>query len=332
VTARAVTRDPDVAAARGTLIGHIRILRMDHWFKFVFVVPGIVLAWYFYGSEVDATALLWRIPVGLLSISLVASSNYVINEVLDAPYDRIHPTKHTRPVPSGLVNVRLAYVQWIAVGLAGFALAIPLGLAFFICVAWLWVMGVLYNVKPFRLKDVVFLDVLIESINNPIRLLAGWYLAVPDARVIPLSLILSYWMIGCYFMSLKRFAEFRSIGDRDLAATYRRSLGRYTEDLLLVASMGYGAAAMLFFGAFAVRYRIELLLGFPFIAFVMAVYLSISLREESPAQAPERLYREPLLVISCIVCTVTLVTLMFVDIPSLGRTIQPDFPTTKVER
>src|SRR5581483_4046202 len=105
--------------------------------------------------------------------------------------------------------------------------------------------------RPFRFKDTAILDVLCESVNNAIRLLAGWYIAVATAPLPPLSLILSYWMIGCYFMALKRFAEFRAIGDRDVAAMYRRSFARYTDDLLLATTVGYASAAMLFFGAFA---------------------------------------------------------------------------------
>jgi 4-hydroxybenzoate polyprenyltransferase len=326
--------EPAVVAPspKPTLAGHLRILRVDHWFKFIFVIPGIVLAWYFYGSALDGPALFWRIPLGLLSVSLVASSNYVINEVLDAPYDKLHPTKHTRPVPSGLVNIRLAYVEWLAVGALGFLLAVPLGWRFLVCVVWLWVMGVLYNVPPFRLKDVVFLDVLVESINNPIRLLAGWYLAVPNGKVLPLSLILSYWMIGCYFMALKRFSEYRAINDSAIAATYRRPFGRYTDDLLLVTAMGYGSAGMLFFGAFAVRYRVELLLAFPLIALVMAIYLALALRTDSGVQNPEKLYREPILVIACLVCSIALIFLITVDIPWLNKTIAPDFPTMTIQK
>jgi 4-hydroxybenzoate polyprenyltransferase len=322
---------PGAPLAKPSLVGHLRILRVDHWSKNVFVVPGIVLAWFFYGSELDAAALVWRIPLGLLSMSLIASSNYVINEVLDAPSDRLHPGKRLRPVPSGLVNIKLAYAQWVAVGVVGLTLAVPLGLRFFLSAAWLLAMGVLYNVPPLRLKDVVFLDVVIESVNNPIRLLAGWYLAVPDAHLPPLSLMLSYWMIGCYFMALKRFAEYRAIDNREVAATYRRPFAYYTADSLLVSAMGYGSAAMLFFGAFAVRYRIELLLGFPLIALVMAIYLRIALRDDSPAQAPERLYREPLLVAACALCTATLALLLAVDLPWLTDAIDPDFPTTSNE-
>lgn len=314
--------------AQPTLMGHIKILRIDHWFKNVFVLPGIVVAWFFFGSELDGGSLLWRVPLGLFAISLVASANYVINEVLDAPYDLRHPTKRHRPVPSGQVNVRLAYGQWIGVGAVGLALAAPLGGRFVFCAAWLFVMGVLYNVPPIRMKEIVFLDVLTEAVNNPIRLLAGWYIAVPDASLPPLSLIMSYFMIGCYFMALKRFAEYRAIGDPEKAATYRRSFRRYTEDLLLATTVTYGSAAMLFFGGFAVRYRIETLLAFPLIAIVMGIYLMIGLRDDSPIQNPERLYRERELMAACAATAVVLMFLVAVDLPWLVDAIDPDFPST----
>lgn len=314
-----------------TLAAHVRILRIDHWFKNIFVLPGIAVAWFFYGSDVDASTLWWRVPTGLLSICLVASANYTINEVLDGPFDKLHPTKRHRPVPSGLVHTPLAYAQWATVGLAGLALAAPLGLHFFLCAAWLFAMGLVYNAPPIRSKDVVLVDVLVESVNNPIRLLAGWYLTVPVGPLPPASLIMSYWMIGCYFMALKRYAEYRSIGDRRVAAMYRRSFAHYTEELLLATVMGYGSAAMLFFGAFAVRYRLEVLLGFPLIAVVMAVYLGIALRDDSPVQTPERLYREPVLMATCAACALALLILLAVDMPGFVDVIDPDFPTMSSE-
>ena len=36
-------------------------------------------------------------------------------------------------------------------------------------------MGCLYNIPPIRTKDHAYVDVLSESINNPIRFLVGWY-------------------------------------------------------------------------------------------------------------------------------------------------------------
>src|SRR5271165_1945764 len=88
------------------------------------------------------------------------------------------------------------------------------------CFAALWIMGCVYNIPPVRTKDVPYLDVLTESINNPLRMLLGWY-AVTSVLVPPVSLLLSYWMIGCYFMALKRFSELSEIRNKTVAGAYR---------------------------------------------------------------------------------------------------------------
>jgi 4-hydroxybenzoate polyprenyltransferase len=327
MTDRNATRDHVVPFARPTLRGHVAIARVDHWFKNVFVLPGIIVA---LGTDplVDRTGLGLRILVGLLAVCLIASSNYTLNELIDAPYDRHHPTKHRRPVPAGQVNIALGYVQWLVLMLAGGAVAWTVSFPFALTLLALWVMGCVYNIPPVRSKDLPYVDVLSEAINNPIRMLAGWFI-VTDVTIAPGSLLLSYWMIGCYFMALKRFAEFRNIGDAERAAAYRKSFRYFTSERLLVSVMFYAAAAMLFFGAFCMRYRLELILAFPAIALVMAMYLHVALKENSAAQHPEKLYREPWLMGSVIAATVIIVALLSVDLPIMQRIFQPTAPTSR---
>lgn len=309
---------------RATLWGHIQICRIDHWFKNVFVLPGIIAA---VGVEMTAPAgLWWRAAIGMISICLVASSNYVINEVLDAPSDRSHPVKRNRPTPSGAVNVPLAYVQWIALMVIGVALGLQVSNAFALTVFVLWVMGCIYNIPPIRSKDVPYLDVLSEAVNNPLRMLAGWFIA-STASVAPASLLLSYWMVGCYFMAIKRYAEYREIADKGVASAYRKSFAYYTPERLIVSIMFYGSAAMLFLGAFVMRYRMELILSFPLVALVMAMYLELSFKEDSAVQRPEGLYREPKLMLAVIFCFALMAALMLVDIPVLQDIFDPTAPT-----
>jgi len=309
---------------RPSLLGHIQIARIDHWVKNVFVLPGIVVA-----LSVDRAKLLswsWtNFAFGMLAICLIASSNYVINEILDAPFDRIHPTKRNRPVPAGRVSIALGYVQWIVSMAAGLMLGLHISRQFVLTLLVLWVMGCIYNIPPIRSKDVPYLDVLSEGVNNPLRMLAGWYLT-GTTLIAPASLLLSYWMVGCYFMAIKRFAEFRDIGDHHRSASYRKSFGFYNERRLLVAIMFYGSHAMLFFGAFIMRYRIELTLAFPLVALVMAVYFSLAFKTDSAAQRPEGLYREPALMAAVVACTVAMTILLFVNLPVLHKIFTPTIP------
>jgi len=310
---------------RATLRGHIAIARIDHWFKNVFVLPGIIAA-----IGVDAAngidGIWMRTVLGMVSICLVASSNYVINEVLDAPSDLSHPVKRNRPTPAGLVSVPLAYVQWIVLMIVGVAIGRLVSTPFAITVFVLWVMGCIYNIPPIRSKDLPYVDVLSEAVNNPLRMLAGWFIG-STSTLAPASLLLSYWMVGCYFMAIKRYAEYREIGDARVAAAYRRSFAYYTSERLLVSIMFYGSAAMLFLGAFVMRYKLELILAFPLVALVMAMYLGLSFKEDSAVQRPEGLYKEPKLMAAVTACAIAMIVLMLIDLPILQTIFNPTAPT-----
>ena len=102
-------------------------------------------------------------------------------------------------------------------------------------------------------------------------------------------------------------------------SSYRRPFRFYNDTRLIVAIMFYASISMLFFGAFIVRYRLELVLAFPLVALVMATYLAIGFKKDSAAQAPEKLYREPALMASVVLCTILIVVLLFVDIPVLYK-------------
>jgi 4-hydroxybenzoate polyprenyltransferase len=307
-----------------SLLGHIQIARIDHWVKNVSVFPGIVVA-----LSVDRARLAswsWvNFLIGMLAVCLIASSNYVLNEVLDAPFDLAHPTKRTRPVPAGRVSIPWAYVEWLALMAAGLALSLHISKLFTITLAALWIMGCIYNISPIRTKDLPYVDVLSEAVNNPLRMLAGWYLT-GCMLIPPASLLLSYWMIGAYFMATKRFAEFREIGHGQRSAKYRKSFGYYNEQRLLVAIMFYASVAMLFFGAFIMRYRVELILAFPLVALVMSLYLSIAFKPDSAVQRPEGLYREPALMAAVVACTVVMAILLFINLPILHRIFSPTIP------
>jgi decaprenyl-phosphate phosphoribosyltransferase len=318
---QSIKRDFDFGA-------HVGIARPDYWFKNVFVIPGIVIA---LGTvnDLDATSLWTRVFIGLAATCLIASSNYTLNEVLDAPFDRYHPEKKYRAVPSGRVTPAAAYFQWLMLFVIGMTVAWVVGVAFMLSLLALWIMGVVYNVPPMRSKDQPYLDVLSEAINNPLRMLAGWFI-VTSSTIAPASLLLSYWMIGCYFMALKRYAELASIGDRSTAGAYRRSFAFYTPERLIVSIMFFAAAAMLFFGAFCMRYRLELILAFPLVALVMAMYLRVALKPNSAAQNPERLYRERGLMIAVVATTILLVILLKIDLPILHRLVTPTAPVQQV--
>jgi 4-hydroxybenzoate polyprenyltransferase len=307
-------------AARAAAIGfdwraYVAIARPDHWFKNVFMLIGVVLA-LFCHVDVTLSAHIGTLILGFIATCIVASSNYVINEILDAPMDRHHPVKRNRPIPSGRVSLPLAYAEWLLLGVLGLALAATINLPFLATAATLLGMGLVYNVPPLRTKQLPYLDVLSESVNNPLRLMLGWF-AVTSQAIPPVSLIMSYFLIGAFFMASKRFAEYRSIGNKATAAAYRSSFQYYDENRLLVSMFSYACGSALFLGVFIIRYHLELILLMPLIAGFFGYYLHIALKANSPVQNPERLYREWGLMIYLAICLAAFLIVMFVEIPWL---------------
>jgi len=308
-----------------TYSAHLRIARIDHWVKNVFVLPGIVVALTLHRLPLTGD-LVGKAVVGLLAVGLIASSNYVINELCDAPFDRFHPLKRNRPVPSGAVIIPLAYAQWIILGIAGLLLSWTISPWFTWDMLVLLIMGCAYNLRPLRTKDIPYVDVVTEAINNPLRLLAGWLIV--SSTFPPLSLLLSYWLIGCYFMALKRYAEYRHLKEDDSLSKYRASLAFFTPELLLFSVVFYASSAMLFFGAFLMRYRLELVLSFPLIAVVMAIYFSLAFKRDSPAEHPEKLYKQRKLMLAVVGCAAVMILCLVVDMPWINNFFTPTAPVS----
>lgn len=294
---------------------YIEIARPDHWFKNIFMLPGIGLA--LVVTPERSTDYIFPSLYAFIALCLFASANYTINEWLDAQYDSFHPTKKNRPSVVGHVKAPLVLVQYVLLLFAGFVIAYQLSMMFVAIAAIFAIMGLVYNVPPVRTKDVAYLDVLTEAVNNPLRLLMGWAAVLPDSLP-PSSIILSYWMGGAFLMGIKRFAEYRFIDNAKTASSYRKSFTVYTADTLLLSSFFYALCASFFLAIFLIKYRIEFLLSFPLFAALFTWYLALGLRSDSPTQSPENLFGEKRFIAFVIFLSAVVALLFFVDLPWLN--------------
>lgn len=302
------------AANSAKLSSYIKIARPDHWIKNFFIMPGLVLAVILIGKPESIGGFIVKLLAGFFSTCFIASANYVINEWLDAEFDKYHPTKKFRPVVSENMKFSLVMVEYAICIVIGLGLALLVNIPFLLTEIWLLVMGVLYNVKPVRTKDVVYLDVLSESVNNMIRLLLGWFIVCENVYP-PSSILVGYWMAGAFLMAVKRYAEYRMINNPELAGSYRKSFARYSEATLLCSSLFYALCATFLIGIFLLKYRIEYIVAIPVLFFLFCYYLYIAHKPDSAAQKPEKLFREKKLMILVGVLIVLFAVLTVVDIP-----------------
>lgn len=284
------------------MIEYIKICRPDHWLKNVFILFGHVVAI----TLVLDFQIEWRhVSLAILSLipaCLIASANYILNEILDAPFDAMHPTKKHRGIPAGKVKVSILW--WIKAGLivSAFLLAWLFGFnwAYQAALALLLISGIVYNVKPLRLKDRAFMDVIAESFNNPIRLWLGYYALAAPNYVPPISIVLAWWFFGALLMTGKRYSEFRFIADAELSGRYRRSFQVYTEKSLILAMITYANLFCFCTGvAMAVYPRLnDLVFVFPLIVLAVVAYFQHAMKEETARLEPEQLLQNPWVVVT----------------------------------
>lgn len=313
-----MTTSDQTSTANARLRDYLAIARFDHATKHVFVVPGIILAYMLRGVRTES--LIQSLVFGFLAVVCIASANYVINEFLDREFDKHHPTKSLRAAVQNRMSGKMVAVEWclfVICGLACAALASKLVFAVAILFA---LQGIVYNVEPMRTKNVAYLDVLSESVNNPIRLMVGWAIVDPTSLP-PASLILSYWLGGAFLMAAKRLSEYREIAAAHGAALlvrYRASFANYSEVSLTASCISYSLLSVTFLSVFLVKYRIEYILLMPFVVALFSCYFTMSTQPGSSAQRPERLFRESRLIAIVVSLVVVFLLTSFIEIPLLA--------------
>jgi decaprenyl-phosphate phosphoribosyltransferase len=134
-------------ASRPALLNYVRIARPSYWFKNVFMLPGTAVALLLQPTAPGALALALPLLLGVISVCLLTSANYVINEYLDAEHDRHHPTKRDRPTAQGLISGGLVALEYALLAGLGLVLAWLIGQLFLSVGLILLAMGLIYNLE-----------------------------------------------------------------------------------------------------------------------------------------------------------------------------------------
>lgn len=167
-----------------------------------------------------------------LAFSCLASIVYVINDLMDAESDRLHPTKRFRPLASGTISpIGGAWIiAALAAMLAGLATQLPTSAL--IMMGGYLTLNILYSV---RLKQVPILEIFCVAMGFVIRVFAG-------AEVVDLAMsieLIVFVFFFCTFISIgKRRREFIQASEN--GALHRKVLDHYNLafiDVLLTATM-----------------------------------------------------------------------------------------------
>lgn len=280
------------------MTAYLRALRLERWPRSAAILLGSAAFFFLYPdfpASFQPLQIAFLIGLSFLLTWAISTANYIINEIVDAPYDIHHPGKRNRPLVLG--EIRPAPFVFLGIGItaAAFTLAVVFfSRSFVLSLLALLLAGFVYNVKPVRTKDIPFLDAISESANNPIRFLIGWYAFAPRHFFPPLSLLLAWWSFGNFLMTAKRLSEFRLL--RGKAADYRLSHKKYSRRLLLLGMLASAAVFLATFLVFVLSLRTPRFLAvFPFLFLYLFLFFRKTLNEKEVMEEPESLLLNPLI-------------------------------------
>ncbi|MBD3160782.1 MAG: decaprenyl-phosphate phosphoribosyltransferase [Candidatus Eisenbacteria bacterium] len=199
----------------------IQQMRIRQWTKNFVVFAGVIFAHEF----LDPVELA-RAASGFLSFCLLASAVYALNDLIDLPFDRVHPKKRSRPLPSGRISPAGAVVLLVLLAGTGGAIALFLGTGFAAIAGGYLLLNVAYTL---RLKRVVMLDVLAISIGFVLRAVAGVALLTEPVSLSPWLLLCTFFL--ALFLAVSKRRHERTLL-QDQAELHRKTLAEYPPELV----------------------------------------------------------------------------------------------------
>ncbi len=188
----------------------LQSMRPHQWVKNFFIFAALI----FSGHLFNITNLIDTI-LGFFIFSIVTSSIYIFNDLIDIEKDKLHPEKSLRPLPSGKLSKEYAVISSFLFAVLSLVVSFFLNQYFMIFLLAYIALNVLYT---FILKNIVLLDIMAIAAGFVLRIYAGAVLID-----VPVSewLILCTILIALFLGFSKRRAELITL---ELKANIHRSV------------------------------------------------------------------------------------------------------------
>jgi decaprenyl-phosphate phosphoribosyltransferase len=156
---------------------YIKLMRPRQWFKSFYITIGAIPAILLMTTNYESALML--LSLSILNMIIIQGLIYTINDLSDVEVDRIHPKKKFRPIASGKINKNSAKLFIVLLSILAIVTALLLDPKVLMIDIALVIINLLYSLKPVRLKDISYLDVLTAAINFPLRVAVGWLVFEP---------------------------------------------------------------------------------------------------------------------------------------------------------
>ena len=295
-----------------------RAFRVNQWLKNFIVFTAII----FTGKLFDTTLFL-RTFYTFIIFCLLSSTSYILNDIIDYPFDQKHPVKKNRPIASGEISLQQA--TFLVFTLTIFTLIISLSFSlpvFFLALSFI----LLHFFYSLYLKKFPTIDIFSISFSFMIRAFAG---EVATGYHIPIWLLLTIFFGSLFMASVKRQAELIIHGRET-----RESLEAYKEHYLNFLTYTFATAtilaystytyveklpqAMTIFSSYVGRLvptfeaRKWMMLTIPFVVYGVVRYAQL-LYEKEEGETPEKIIvQDPHLTVTIGLWTTIIVLLIYV--------------------
>lgn len=144
----------------------IRTIRPRQWLKNLSVFAAPVFHGYIFDPDI-----LWLGIKAFLVFCTLSSAAYIVNDIVDAPKDILHPVKKNRPIASGKLPIKLAKILAIIFYSGGLIYAYFYVGRFFTAAALIFIL--LQFSYSFYYRNVIILDALVVASAFVLRVFAG---------------------------------------------------------------------------------------------------------------------------------------------------------------
>ncbi len=295
-----------------------KLFRVNQWIKNLVVFTAII----FTGRLFEWSAFL-NTTFAFIIFCLASSTSYIINDVIDYPYDRKHPVKKFRPIANGDITIPEATFAAFILGLIVFIASLFFSPSFFFLIFLFLLLHILYSLY---LKHRPIIDIFTISFSFLFRAYGG---EVVSGYHIPIWLLLTIFFISLFMASVKRHAELVAQGTKT-----RLSLMYYQERLLDFLTITFATSTTIsyafytyferppsahtifskFFSTFWPNFEARkwMMITIPFVVYGVARYAQL-LYEGERGERPERIVVTDIpLIVSIALWVVTIVSLIYI--------------------
>lgn len=243
---------------------YIKLMRVHHYIKNLLVFAALACS----GQLFNLDKLLSG-AAGFAAFCLICSVVYIINDIRDRDKDRLHPTKCTRPIASGAVSVKQA---WVLAAVLFVLACLCNGLQFdavsTMLLALYFVLNLAYS---FGLKNIPMVDVTILVAGFLIRILYGAFIT---GITVSNWLYLTVIALAFYFALGKRRNELKQAKDGET----RKVLKHYPISFLDKNMYMCLTLANVFYALWSMDENTVSLYGNEYLVFTVPIVLLITMK------------------------------------------------------